>query len=203
MRYFKKMIGQKCYLSPVNLDDIERYTEWVNDMETGLYVLFASHIIDMNKERNILEYLIQHDTVMAIIEKESNKAIGICGFHNKSDVHRSASFGIFIGDKNYWGHGLGTEATILALDYAFNVLNLHSISLEVVDYNKRAIQCYEKCGFRFVGRKRQALFMAGIYHDLIIYDILSADYESIFINNLFQKSGQTVADKNKIGIVDK
>lgn len=203
MRYYKKLIGEKCYLSPVSFDDIEKYTEWVNDMETGLYVLFASNVLDVNKERKILEYLTQNDSIMVIIEKESNKAIGICGFHNKNEVHRTATFGIFIGDKNYWGHGLGTEATMLALDYAFNVLNLNSVSLEVVDYNKRAVQCYEKCGFSLVGKKRKAYFMAGMYHDLLIYDILSSDYNSMYILKLYSNACQSNADQNKIGIIDK
>jgi RimJ/RimL family protein N-acetyltransferase len=203
MRYFKKLSGIKCYLSPINFDDIEKYTEWVNDMETGLYVLFGSNVLDLVKEKKLLEYLNQNDIIMAIIEKENNKAVGICGFHNRNEVHRSATFGIFIGDKNYWGHGLGTEATLLALDYAFNLLNLNSISLEVVDYNKRAIQCYEKCGFHYVGKKRKSLYMAGVYHDLLIYDILYSDYESVYINNLYKSSLQSNADKNIIDIIEK
>jgi hypothetical protein len=31
MSYFKKMTGDKVYLSPVNVDDYEKYTKWVND----------------------------------------------------------------------------------------------------------------------------------------------------------------------------
>ena len=32
MKYFKKIIGDKCYLSPINLEDAEQYTEWLNDL---------------------------------------------------------------------------------------------------------------------------------------------------------------------------
>ena len=31
--YFKKLIGKKCYLSPINVNDAEIFTEWLNDME--------------------------------------------------------------------------------------------------------------------------------------------------------------------------
>ena len=31
--YFKKLIGKKCYLSPVDVNDVEKFTEWLNDME--------------------------------------------------------------------------------------------------------------------------------------------------------------------------
>jgi hypothetical protein len=31
--YFKKLIGKKCYLSPIDPNDAEKFTEWLNDME--------------------------------------------------------------------------------------------------------------------------------------------------------------------------
>lgn len=201
MKYFKKLIGELCYLSPVCFDEIEKYTEWVNDMETGLYLLLASNVIDVNKERNIVEYLTKNDIIMAIVEKETNKSIGICGLHNRNEVHRTATFGIFLGDKNYWGHGIGTEATMLTLDYAFNVLNLNSVSLEVIDFNKRAIRSYEKCGFQYVGKKRKAIFMAGIYHDLLIYDYLAADFQDFYIGKLYKQAISRETEAGKIDIV--
>ncbi len=201
MKYYKKLIGEKCFLSPVNFDEIEKYTEWVNDMETGLYVLFASSVIDVNKEKSILEYLTKHDTILAIVEKETGKAIGICGLHNKNEINRTANFGIFLGDKNYWGHGIGTEATLLILDYAFNVLNLNSVYLEVIDFNKRAIKSYEKCGFKYVGKKRKAIFMAGIYHDLLIYDYLASDFKELYIGKLYKQAISRETDTSKIDIV--
>ncbi len=201
MRYFKKLIGDRCYLSPVSFDEIEKYTEWVNDMETGLYVLFSSSMIDANKEQSMLEYLTKHDVIAAIIDKETNKAIGICGLHNRNETHRSATYGIFIGDKNYWGHGYGTEATNLMLDYAFNVLNYNSIMLEVIDFNKRAIRSYEKSGFQYMGKKRHAIFMAGIYHDLLLYDILASEFRSPYIENIYKSSTALTKKDSKISLV--
>ncbi len=31
MTYFKKIIGEKCYLSPIRMEDAEKYTAWLND----------------------------------------------------------------------------------------------------------------------------------------------------------------------------
>ena len=31
MKYFKKFVGQKLYLSPMNILDAEKYTIWMND----------------------------------------------------------------------------------------------------------------------------------------------------------------------------
>ena len=37
MRYFKKLLGDRIYLSPRNSQDIEQFTEWLNDFETLWY----------------------------------------------------------------------------------------------------------------------------------------------------------------------
>lgn len=40
MKYFKKLIGDRIYLSPKRVDDetIEKYTEWMNDFEVTDYI---------------------------------------------------------------------------------------------------------------------------------------------------------------------
>lgn len=201
MKYFRKLIGAKCYLSPVSLEDIERYTEWVNDLEIGQFVLFSSVVFDVDKEREALVDLMKNTVIFAIVEKETNKVIGNCGLQNVNETHRHAQLGTFIGDKSYWNQGIGTEANNLLLDYGFNVLNLNNISLEVVDYNKRAIRSYEKSGFKYVGKRRKAIFMAGEYHDVLIYDMLAEDFESPFVKKTFAYATSDEAGRGKISLM--
>ncbi|MBM4402838.1 MAG: GNAT family N-acetyltransferase [Candidatus Cloacimonetes bacterium] len=201
MKYFRKLIGEKCYLSPISMDDVEKYTEWVNDLEVGQFVLFAAAVIDMDKERKMLEKLMQNSVTFAIIEKDTNKVIGNCGLHDVNEVHRRATFGIFIGEKNFWNQGIGSEATALILDYGFNILNLNNITLEVVEYNHRGIRCYEKIGFKYVGRRRKYMFMAGSYYDTLVYDILAEEFESPYVKKVFDASTSGEAGRSKISIV--
>lgn len=65
---------------------------------------------------------------------------------------REAELRICLGDKGLWGQGLGVEAVTLALQVAFRRLRLRQVYLRVYASNRRAIRCYEKCGFRAVGR---------------------------------------------------
>jgi RimJ/RimL family protein N-acetyltransferase len=60
----------------------------------------------------------------------------------------------------------------LVLDYAFNVLKLHRVSVRVVDYNLRAIRAYQKCGFMVEGREREAAFVDGNWYDDVMMAIL-------------------------------
>ncbi len=111
MKYFRKLVGVKCYLSPVSMDDVEKYTEWLNDLEIGQFVTLAHIVLDMEKETELLRKLMEGNYIFAIVEKDTNKVIGNCGIHQVSQVHRNASLGIFIGEKTFWNQGIGTEAT--------------------------------------------------------------------------------------------
>ncbi|HNX37303.1 MAG TPA: GNAT family protein [Candidatus Cloacimonadota bacterium] len=201
MKYFRKLLGEKCYLSPVSLDDAEKYTEWVNDLEIGQFVLFSAANLDINAERETLRKLMQDSVMFAIVEKDTNKVIGNCGLHQINEVHRRATFGIFIGEKTYWNQGIGTEATSLIVDYGFNIMNLNNISLEVVAYNQRASRCYEKVGFKHIGTRRSYVYMAGAYHDVLLYDLLASEFSSPLVKNIFDQSISDEAGRSKITIV--
>ena len=65
------------------------------------------------------------------------------------------------------------------LEYAFNVLKLHRLSVRVVEYNTRAIRAYQKCGFVVEGREREAAFVDGIWHDDVVMGIVDREYMEI------------------------
>jgi RimJ/RimL family protein N-acetyltransferase len=89
--------------------------------------------------------------------------------------NRSMSFRIALNGPEFFGKGYGTEATKLTLDYAFDVVGLHRVSLEVFDFNPRAQRVYEKCGFVREGLQRQALWWDGEPHDVIAMAVLATD----------------------------
>ena len=173
--YIRKLIGTKCYLSPLNLEDAEQYTVWLNDMEVTENLQLISSVITVDDERELLKKLAQEHNY-GIIDIANNQLIGNAGFVDINHLHRTAEIGIFIGDKSYWSKGYGQEALSLLLDYAFKKLNLHSILLRVYDFNQRAIACYEKTGFRKIGEIRDGLIRNMEYHNVVLMDILPTDF---------------------------
>jgi len=182
MKYYKKLIGKKCYLSPLNIDDAEKYCEWVNDLEVTQYTSLAAKQISLPKEIDILNGMIKNSfQAYSIIDISNDKLIGICSLFNINQLYQNAELGIFIGDKEYWGKGFGPDAINLLLDYGFNILNLHNIMLEVFSFNERAIKAYKKVGFKIIGRRRKALLYAQERFDMIYMDILAEEFKSDFI----------------------
>lgn len=48
--------------------------------------------------------------------------------------------------------GYGTDALMAFLDYYFGTMGFREMWLDVAAFNHRAMRCYEKCGFRYVGK---------------------------------------------------
>ncbi|MHA1293718.1 MAG: GNAT family N-acetyltransferase, partial [Promethearchaeota archaeon] len=76
--------------------------------------------------------------------------------------------------------GYGTDCLKILLSFGFEILNLHSIYLRVFDFNERAIKVYLKIGFKKAGVLREAYFIEGKYHDVILMDILANQFRQKF-----------------------
>ena len=185
MKNFKKLVGDRIYLSPRSIDeaDIEKFTQWLNDFEVTDYTRRSGAIMSLEGERKYLTDNSNPEATFAIVTLEEDKMIGTVGLEELNYVNRSAVLGIFIGDKEYRSKGYGTEAIRLLLDYGFNYMNLHSIKLNLMSANERAFKCYSKCGFKETGRIRENIFVNGKYYDTITMDILENEFNENCIRN--------------------
>ena len=91
--------------------------------------------------------------------------------------HGDALLGIGIGDRADWSKGYGSEALRLALRYAFTELNLHRVSLTVLEGNARAIRAYEKAGFVLEGQSREYSRYDGQWLGEVFMGILREDWK--------------------------
>ncbi|MCX6159776.1 MAG: GNAT family protein [Ignavibacteriae bacterium] len=183
MEYSKQLIGEKCYLSPLETADAEKVAKWLNDLKVQMnFDLVFS--ITADEERYYIPELKKFARVFGIIDKESNNVIGVTGLHEIDHISRRAMLGIFIGDEEYRGKGFGTDAVNLTLDFGFNMLNLNSIALYVIEFNKGAMKVYEKCGFKYAGRKRQSKILGDEKFDMILMDILADEFKSVYVKNI-------------------
>lgn len=172
------LIGERVYLRPLDEEDLERCMRWINDPEV-LCTLGRHFPMSRTLEREWLtgQYKSEKALSLAIVVKDGDRHIGNCGFNDIDYVNRKAVFGILIGEKDQWGKGYGPEAARLIVDYGFNQLNLHRISLTVYSNNPRAIRSYEKVGFVHEGTLRESYFRDGHYHDTLIMTILKSEWK--------------------------
>lgn len=187
MTYFKKLVGDRLFLSPkgTSEEELEKFTEWMNDFQITDYVGRSSQVFTLDIEKEWLEKASKDNKnkLFNIVELNNNKLIGTIGLENINSAQRSAELGIFIGDSEFRGSGYGTEAIKLLLEYGFKYLNLHSIRLSLISINERAHKCYLKCGFKDVGYNRDRFFVNGKYYDMLHMDILENEFNGDYIRN--------------------
>lgn len=75
------------------------------------------------------------------------RAIGWISLAHIDWRNRRAELRILIGERRYWGHGLGREAIRLLQQHATSEIRLREIFLRVHMHNRRAVRCYLGCGF--------------------------------------------------------
>lgn len=164
------------YLRSPRKIDAEVICKAVNNDEirylTGTTSTFTSEQIERHMEKCALNET-RVDFVVCLIETDEvigEGAILEVERENNLAYYRIAMFPEFIG------RGYGTETTRLAVDYAFDILKLNRLQLEVYTHNPRAQRSYEKVGFKKEGTRRQVVKWQDHYFDEIIMSILRAEW---------------------------
>ena len=126
---------------------LEKSWEWLHDAEIKHLTLTP----DYTKEDQLDFYNSLSSKKDYWIKgiKENNIPIGLMGIKHINLSEKSAEYWGFIGEKKYWGKGIGK----FMLDQAFtkaNELELRILYLKVDQQNLRAKQLYLKKGFKIV-----------------------------------------------------
>ncbi|OLS14352.1 MAG: GCN5-like N-acetyltransferase [Promethearchaeota archaeon CR_4] len=173
-------IGEKVRLRPFETTDLDAIMQWWNTYETRRFLKsFIPH--SRGQEEDWLknaeeEAKKQISFEFAIVEKDTGKLLGGAGLMNINWINRKAMLGIGLHNPANHERGFGTDTMRCLLKFAFQILNLHSVSLSVYEYNPRAIHVYQKVGFKEVGHLREAQFFEGKYYDEILMDCLAHEF---------------------------
>lgn len=168
--------GQTIELRALELDDANaNYLSWINDAEITKGLASGYWPTNMS---SLKQFVTQHsnqqnNSFFAIIDSKTQAHIGNIKIDRFDWIARTCELGLLIGNKNYHGKGVGTEACQLVIDYAFTRLNIRKILLAVYSNNPGAIHLYEKLGFETEGCLRKHVFENGEYHDKLFMSIFN------------------------------
>lgn len=174
-------VGDNVILRAIEITDLEEIMKYFNTHETrlglGNIIPFSAKQEEDWIKRSIENYSKGIEYNFVIEHKETKEFLGTCGIGNFSTTSRSAELGIGIHNPENFDKGYGTDAMICLMKFGFRIQNLHRIELGVYSYNERAYHVYKRLGWKEVGRRRDAYFLQGKYHDCIIMDILEHEFE--------------------------
>lgn len=109
--------------------------------------------LSLEQEENFLKSIIGSKSDILLVVKDGDEIVGTGNFTapKRERLKHRGSIGMTIR-KSHWGHGLGSKLLKGLIDFAKNEAKAEIIALEVRTDNERAINLYEKFGFKIVGK---------------------------------------------------
>ncbi len=178
---FDFLIGEKVCLRPLQEEDADgAYPGWLNDAEVSAG---NSHHVFPYTRSQALEFIRSQSgrrdsLVLAVVERLNGVHIGNISLQNLNFINRSGELAILLGEKKFWGQGLGFEASRLLVRHGFEALNLNRIELGTPASNIGMQKIAEKLGMKREGVKRAAFFKDGLFQDIWIFGLLADEAES-------------------------
>lgn len=162
-------------LEPADLPDRHR---WLNDPEvTRYFTTLGATPLSFPQLTQWYQSLDSRTEIHFAVYTPEALHIGGAQLKSIDWKNRSAELGLFIGEPQFRGRGLGQQITRRLAGYGFDTLNLHRLWLRVDEANQAAIHCYLKCGFQKEGRFRDEVFRAGTYHSALVMSLLEDEWQ--------------------------
>jgi RimJ/RimL family protein N-acetyltransferase len=173
------LISERLYLRPIERRDLPILHTFFNDPQIRALTGEVRPTSESGMEAFLERIGNDPERVwFAIVLKDGDRVIGECGLLRMFPTWRTTDMSMIIGDQAAWGLGYGTEAVHLLLDYAFGSLNFHRIAIGVVSSNERALDFWEKAGFKREGLQRDGYFIRHHYEDFVMLSLLEDEFRA-------------------------
>lgn len=173
----KILEGKYIRLRQIEEKDLPRFRDWRNSPWIRAYTREYRPLNMLNQKEWFESLAKDRSSIMFAIEKkDDSKLIGCCGLTHLNWKEGHGEVSIYIGEEKWQSKGYASDALKLLLDYGFRELRLHRIYAIIYEYNEASVNFFEKNGFRFEGRHREARFWNGKFYDELVYGILDYEY---------------------------
>lgn len=156
------------YLRPMTYEDTDLIVAWRNQDAVRKNFIYQELFTRHGHEKWIRTMVETGKAVQMIIcEMAADRPLGSVYIRDIDRQHNKAEYGIFIGEEEARGRGIGTAAAKLMLRYCFEEEGLHRIYLRALSGNEQAVRSYEKAGFVREACLRDDVRIHGKYCDII------------------------------------
>ena len=179
----KTLETERLILRPFTINDAEAmYHNWANDPEVTEYLSWSAHE-SVNVTSKILKsWVTQYEDLeyyqwAITLKEEDNMPIGSISIVGKKELIKSVSMGYCIG-KRWWSKGITSEALTILIKFFFEEVGVNRLVAEHDPANPNSGKVMEKCGFKYEGTLRSAIWTPhqGLT-DSVVYAILAEDYK--------------------------
>ena len=183
-------------LRPMSKKDLELVREWRNRPEIRNN-MYTTHVISKEEHYAYFENVWNDMTKRYFIcENQDGNPAGVVNFVNIDTKNKSAFWAFYSGDLKK--RGVGKWMEYLALDYAFESMDLYKLSCEVLDFNYEVVKFHRKFGFKLEGIFRRHHYIGDRFADVYRLSMFREDwlkYQKPFYTNLLYGGRSKVTSK--------
>ena len=166
-----------------DLSNAETYHRWFNDRELHHYncdrrfvPTTLSETIEALK-RSWIRSSADCERY-AVYTAGDRRLIGQADIYDISPDNRRARVGLEIGEKEFWGRGLGREILDEILEGAFLRLGQHRAEAVIYAFNERSLRLFQRAGFVREGCLRERLDRDGVFHDEYLLGLIDSEWRN-------------------------
>jgi len=164
-------------LRKLELKDVPFMLEWIQDSEISSFFQFDARSQTEEKiEAFIRDSWNEIRSIHLAVVDDYDEYLGTISLKNIDNVALEGEYAISLR-KIFHGKGIADEATRAILEYAFKMLGLNRIYLNVLSNNYRAVGFYEKFGFVFERETRKYMINIDKYQNLRWYALMREEYQ--------------------------
>lgn len=175
--------GKKVVLRAMEKDDCELVREMFNDPEIENLVVGWSFPLSQYAQEKWYELHYDDRDFRFVIETPEDGAVGIATLTDIDWKNRMAYHGIKLANRERRGKGIGTDAVMAIMRYAFDELGLNRLNGSWFPENIPSKNMYMKCGWKEEGVRKNYIFKHGKYRDLIETGVLAENYYDLIAKN--------------------
>lgn len=163
----------------IKFEDLETINKWRNDKNIVDTLCTTFRYVNFETDKTWFEgYMKNRNNNIRLAILDDDEFVGMVYLLNIDHLNQKADFGIQIGNSEKHSKGIGTQATKLMLEHAFNNLNMNKIYLTVLTKHHKAISLYDRCGFKLDGVLREEIYKNGKFEDLQMMSILKKEFKN-------------------------
>ncbi len=161
--------GEKVFLRPLQAADMDKTLQWRNDMLIKVSTMSHPFPITLEQESawydDILTRKDNSNIHFAICDTVSKEMIGYIHLTKFDWINRCCYWGAAIGSLQKQCKGLGREAVLMVISYAFDHLNMHKVYAHVLA-DHPALKTWMDTGASIEGTLKKHYWDSGVYKDV-------------------------------------
>ncbi|MEQ8219337.1 MAG: GNAT family protein [Arenibacter sp.] len=169
--------GEQIYLRALEPADLDFLYALENNPEiweiSGTTAPYSKHVLELYLE-NAHKDIYEVKQLRLCICNLKGVILGLIDFFDFDPKNLRVGMGIIVSSKVNRNKGVGAEAIAILTNYAFLVLGMRQVYVNVLEENAPSIHLFSKLGFEKVGIKKDWIYSNGAFKNEILFQKINS-----------------------------